>query len=170
MRKLKTLLLALTLFVGGLSMAGAQSKVAHVNTQELLKTFPEYLNAQASAKKVGESMAKTAETQYNDMLKSLQDTAKKFREEAATQTDAVNKSRQKELADMEKSVVDFQQQSQYNIEKAQFEKLQPVQKKVMDAVNKVAATLGYDYVLDRAGLVVANGKDITAEVKKQLGY
>ena len=39
----------------------------------------------------------------------------------------------------------------------------------MDAINKVATTLGYDYVLDVASLVVANGTDITAEVKKELG-
>ena len=170
MRKLKTLLLALTLVVGGISLAGAQSKVAHVDSQELLKTFPEYARAQEAAKKVGEDMAKTAEVQYNDMLKTLQETAAKYQNEANTQTDAVNKSRVEEVEKMRNSLAEFQAQSQFNIEKAQFEKLQPVQKKVMDAVNKVATTLGYDYVLDKASLVVAKGKDITPDVKKQLGY
>ena len=41
MKRMKTLLLALTLFVGGISLASAQSKVAHVDTQELLKTNEE---------------------------------------------------------------------------------------------------------------------------------
>ena len=45
----------------------------------------------------------------------------------------------------------------------------PVRNKMMEAINKVANTLGYDYVLDVASLVVANGPDITAEVKKELG-
>ena len=35
MKRLKTLLLAITLFVGGFTIANAQSKVAHVNTQEI---------------------------------------------------------------------------------------------------------------------------------------
>lgn len=166
---MKTLLLALTL-VGGISLSGAQSKVAHVDTQEILKTFPEYLSTAAAAEQLGKDMNKTNGAQYNDMLKTLQDTAKRFQNEASTQTDAENKNRQKQLKEMEDSLIEFQQQSQYNVEKAQFEKLQPVQLKIRTAIDKVATTLGYDYVLDRAGLIVAKGKDITAEVKKELGY
>ena len=167
---MKTLLLALTLFVGGISLSGAQSKVAHVDSQEILKTFPEYLSTAAAAEQLGKDMNKTNGAQYNDMLKTLQDTAKRFQSEASTQTDAENKNRQKQLKEMEDSLIEFQQQSQYNVEKAQFEKLQPVQLKIRTAIDKVATTLGYDYVLDRAGLIVAKGKDITAEVKKELGY
>ncbi len=170
MKRMKTLLLALTLFVGGISLASAQSKVAHVDTQELLKTYPEFLSAQASAKTLGDSMKKTDSLQYVDMLKTLQNTAKRFQNEANTQSVAENKNRQKQLKEMEDSLLEFQSRSQYNIEKAQFEKLQPVQLKIRTAIEKVAGTLGYDYVLDRAGLIVAKGKDITSEVKKELGY
>ncbi|SHG67511.1 periplasmic chaperone for outer membrane proteins Skp [Winogradskyella jejuensis] len=170
MRRLKTLLLAITLFVGGISMANAQAKVAHVNTQEILKTFPEYLAAQEQAKKIGESMRATDEKQFNDMVKTLEETAARYQKEAPTQTDQKNDERIKEVEKMRNSIAEFQQTSQYNREKAQFEKMAPSQKKVMEAINKVANTLGYEYVLDRAALVVANGKDITAEVKKELGY
>jgi len=170
MKRLQTLLLAFTLFVGGTSLASAQSKVAHFDSQEILKTFPAYIAAQDAAKKVGQDMAKTADAQYNDMLKTLQNTATKYQNEAGTQTEDENKRRKEELDKMQVSLAEFQQQSQYNIEKAQFEKLQPVQKQVRDAVNKVAKTLGYDYVFDLSALIVANGKDITAEVKKELGY
>ena len=75
-----------------------------------------------------------------------------------------------EVEKMRSSIAEFQQQSQAKIQQAQIEKMQPIQKKVMDAINKVANTLGYQYVFDRASLVVANGIDITAEVKKELGY
>lgn len=167
---MKTLLLALTLFVGGISMVGAQSKVAHVNTQEILKTFPEYLSTAAQAEALGAKMKKTDSLQYVDMLNTLKNTATRFQNEANTKTEAENKNRQKQLKEMEESLLDFQSRSQYGIEKAQFEKLQPVQLKIRTAIEKVAATLGYDYVLDRAGLIVAKGKDITAEVKKELGY
>ena len=130
MKRMKTLLLALTLFVGGISLSGAQSKVAHVDTQEILKTFPEYLNIASEAEQLGKDMNKTNGAQYNDMLKTLQDTAKRFQSEAATQTDAENTNRQKQLKEMENSLLEFQQQSQYNVEKAQFEKMKPVQLKI----------------------------------------
>lgn len=170
MKKLQTLLLAFTLFVGGKSLATAQAKVAHVNTAEILKTYPAYTAAQAQAKTIGENMTKTAETQYNDMIKNFEATAKKYQDESATQTDAVNQSRVKEVEKMRESIAQFQQQTQANIQKAQFEKMKPVEDTVMAAINKVANTLGYQYVIDRQALVVANGTDITAEVKKELGY
>lgn len=170
MKRLKTLLLALILFVGGTSLATAQAKVAHVNTQEILATFPEYLAGQEQAKKLAESMVKTDEVQFNDMVKALEDTAARYQKEASTQTKEVNDKRVQEVEQMRTSIAEFQQQSQTKIQQAQLQKMQPIQKKVMDAINKVATTLGYEYVLDRASLIVANGTDITAEVKKQLGY
>ncbi|MBT8245013.1 MAG: OmpH family outer membrane protein [Winogradskyella sp.] len=170
MKRLKTLLLAIILFVGGTSLATAQAKVAHVNTQEILGTFSEFLTAQEQAKKLGESMRKTDEVQFNDMVKSLEETAARYQQEAGTQTKEVNDRRVQEVEQMRASIAEFQQQSQTKIQQAQMEKMQPIQKKVMDAINKVATTLGFQYVLDRASLVVANGTDITAEVKKELGY
>ena len=170
MKQFKTLLLALILIVGGTSLATAQAKVAHVNTQEILATFPEYLAGQEQAKKLAESMVKTDEVQFNDMVKALEDTAARYQQEAGTQTKEVNDKRVQEVEKMRSSIAEFQQQSQAKIQQAQIEKMQPIQKKVMDAINKVANTLGYQYVFDRASLVVANGIDITAEVKKELGY
>lgn len=170
MKQLQTLLLAVTLLFAGTSITSAQAKVAHVNTQELLKTYPAYINAQASAKTAGEAVAKAAEKQYTDMVKAYQDKTKQYNAEANTQTDAVNKSRQQEVLQMQEGIATYERQIQQDVQKAQFEKVSPVQEKVMKAIDKVATTLGFKYVLDRASLVVANGTDITAEVKKELGY
>ena len=170
MKQLQTLLLAVTLLFAGTTVVSAQSKVAHVNTQEILKTYPAYANAQASAKTAGESVAKAAESQYTSMVKEYQDKAKKYNAEANTQTEAVNKARQKEVLQMQEGIATYERQIQQDVQKAQFEKIKPIEEKVMKAIDKVASTLGFQYVLDKQALVVAKGTDITAEVKKELGY
>ena len=107
------------------------------------------------------------------MVKLYEETAKKYQNEAGTQTDAINQSRGKELQQMQAAIYEqeqlLQQNIQTSVQKAQYEAMLPVRNKMMEAINKVANTLGYDYVLDVASLVVANGPDITAEVKKELG-
>lgn len=56
MKHLKTTLLAIALFIGSISFINAQSKVAHINTQELIVAMPEYKLAQAEIEKFGKSL------------------------------------------------------------------------------------------------------------------
>ena len=51
--------------------------------------------------------------------------------------------------------------------------LKPIYEKAKTAIEAVAATQGFDYVLDAMngqGVLFANGKDLLADVKKQLGF
>ena len=45
MKQFKTLFIALALTLGATTFANAQSKVAHIATQELVETMPAYNNA-----------------------------------------------------------------------------------------------------------------------------
>ena len=47
MKQLKTLLLAAVICIGTVSFSNAQSKVAHINTEDLISVMPEYKAAQA---------------------------------------------------------------------------------------------------------------------------
>lgn len=170
MKNFKTLLLAATLFIGGISMANAQSKVAHIDTQDLTNTYPAYLAAKAEAQKIAETLTAADEITFNDMVANLEQTTIKFQKEAPTQTKAVNDDRVKQVEKMRASIAEFQQSSQQKIIEAQSKKMAPVGQKIKTAIDKVAKTLGFDYVIDKSALVVYNGKDITAEVKKELGY
>ena len=55
MKQFKTLLLAAALFIGGASFMQAQSKIAHINTQELIQAMPEMAAAQAEMEKLGKT-------------------------------------------------------------------------------------------------------------------
>ncbi len=47
MKQLKTILFAAALILGSVSFTQAQSKVAHINTNELITAMPEMKSAQA---------------------------------------------------------------------------------------------------------------------------
>ena len=74
---------------------------------------------------------------------------------------------------MQRSIREYQAQAQEDLQKKQFELLKPISEKVKAAIVKVAKALGYDYVLESTptnGIVLmAEGKDLLADVKKELG-
>ena len=59
--------------------------------------------------------------------------------------------------------------AQKDLGEKEAELFKPIQEAAMKAINEVAKAKGYEYVLDRATLIVANGTDILADVKAQMG-
>ena len=168
MKQLKTLLFAIAL-IFGMSFMSAQSKVAHINTQELVEAMP----AMQSAKAELEKLAKTYETEIQTMATELQNKVKQYDAEASTKTDEENTTRMQEVAGMEQSIRQYQAQAQQDLAKKEAELLEPILTKAKDAVVKVAKAQGFDYVLDSTagqGVILADGKDLLADVKKELGF
>ena len=52
MKHFKTLLFAAILFIGATTFTNAQTKVAHINTTELVAAMPEMKTAQAEIRKL----------------------------------------------------------------------------------------------------------------------
>ncbi len=165
MKHLKSLLFATALFIGATSFMTAQSKIAHIDTQELIKAMPEYKLAEAEIEKLG----KTYQAQIQDSYKEIEDKKKLYGAEANAQTDETNLERMKEVEGMQQSLAQFQQNAQLDIQKKEIEKLKPITEKAKAAIEKVAAAQGFDYVLEKSGLIVAQGKDLMADVKAELG-
>jgi len=169
MKHLKTLLLAAALIIGSTSFMNAQSKVAHINTQELIEAMP----AMKSAKAELEKLAKTYETDIQTMLTELQNKGKQYDAEASTKTDEENQKRLVEVQGMEQSIRQYQAQAQQDLAKKEADLLKPIYEKAKAAIKKVAAAQGFDYVLDSMqgqGVLVASGTDLMAAVKAELGF
>ena len=66
MKKFKFLFVAIVMFVGATTVATAQSKIAHVNTQELVEAMPEMKAAQSQLEK----LQKTYDTEIKAMAKN----------------------------------------------------------------------------------------------------
>ena len=74
---------------------------------------------------------------------------------------------------MEQSIRQYQAQAQQDLAKKEAELLEPILTQAKDAVVKVAKAQGFDYVLDSTagqGVILADGKDLLADVKKELGF
>ena len=124
-RKIRNWVLTAAFVLGGTTIAMAQAKIAHIDSQKLLKEMPEMKTAQAQLQKLEQS--------YTN--------------------------------DIQASVKEYQKKSQALIE--------PIMEKAKKAVQKVAKTQGYQYVLDSAagaGVIVSDGKDLFNDVKKELGF
>lgn len=167
MKQFKTILLATALCLGTISFTQAQSKIAHINTSELIQAMPEMKAAQTQI----ETLGKTYQTDMQAMMTELQNKSKQYGAEEATKTQEENAKRVQELGAMEQNIRQFQGQAQQDMQKKELELLQPITKKAKDAILKVGKAQGFDYVLDSSqGMVIlSDGKDLLADVKKELG-
>ncbi|MGB0395264.1 MAG: OmpH family outer membrane protein [Flavobacteriaceae bacterium] len=152
-----------------LSMVNAQAKVAHIEVQKLISEMPEVIAAQKELKKLEETYTADMETTY----KEFQTKAQTYAADAANQTEITNQSRQKELEGMQKNIQEYQQTVSQDLQKKSVDMMKPLIDKAKAAIDKVASNLGYEYVLDSSAggsVIIAKGKDIMAEVKKELGF
>ena len=127
---------------------------------------PPVLEAQNQLKKLSDTY--TAE--YKTMVDEYQAKLKKYDGESTTVTDAVNQTRQQEVQDMAKRISDYQETAQKDLQKKEADLMKPITEKVKASIQKVGKAKGYQYVLNAADLLLADGPDLTADVKKDLGF
>lgn len=166
MKQIKTLLIAAVFILGANQTINAQAKVAHVDTNEIMSKMPAMLEAQKQLQQVG----KTYEDAFNVMVTEYQAKLKKYDSEAATAGDKVNQERATEVQDMQKRISDSRESSQKDLETKQNDLTKPLIEKVRASIQKVAKAKGFQYVFNKEGLIVADGPDLTADVKKDLGF
>lgn len=169
MKNVKKIAVALMLFVAATSFVNAQSKVAHIDVTQLLADMPEMKAAEAELKKLSE----TYQADIQASMTELRNKFTQYQNEAPSKTKEENDKRAVELQGMEKTVGEFQQNAQQEIQQKQAELFAPISERAKAAIEKVAAAQGFDYVIDAqpgGGLIVARGKDLLADVKKELGF
>ena len=165
MKQLKTLLLVAVLSFG-INQANAQAKIAHVNVEELMTKMPAVLDATKQLEKI----SKTYETEFTTMRNELQTRLQKYSAEAETVSEIMNKERQKEVEDMEKRIQDYGQNAQTELQKKRGDLMKPIQDRVKASIEKVGRAKGFQYVADAASFIYSDGTDLTADVKKDLGF
>jgi outer membrane protein len=165
-KEFKILVVAAFLFVAGNQKIHAQAKVAHVDVSELMAKMPAMLDAQKQLEK----LSGTYDGEYKTMVDEYQNKLKKYEQEATTVTDAVNETRSKEVQDMQKRIVDYRDNAQKELQQKEADIVKPIMEKVKASIQKVGKAKGYQYVLNSEGLLLTDGPNITADVKKDLGF
>ena len=149
-------------------IAAFAQKFGHVNAQEIMQAMPETTKAQAEI----EALAK----QYDEDLKSMQAEIQKKAEEVeklpANTPANIKERRQKDVEEMFQKYQQIASDNQQALNKAQQEKLQPIQKKLIDAITAVGQEGGYVYIMQIGTALYTSSTlstDVTAQVKKKLG-
>ena len=145
-------------------------KFGHVKFAEILAVMPEYTKAQTDIQ--------AQQKQYEDEMKRASDElTKKFTEyqqEQANLPKNIQERRQKELQELNEKGMQFQADAQQQLQKAYAEMMEPIYKKIDDAIKAVGQEGGYVYIFDlnRTDIPFVNeslSTDVTPAVKGKLG-
>jgi outer membrane protein len=168
MKKLfKVALVAVGMLFAG-NFANAQTKIGHINFNQLIDLMPETKTVTAQM----QAYQKTFIDQLTTMNNEYQTKGQDFQSKSATMTDAVRAAKGAELQDIQKRMTDFQNSAQQQVEAKKNELGKPLFDKATAAVNTVAKEKGYAYVLDSSQislLVSPDADDLMAPVKLKLG-
>jgi outer membrane protein len=154
------------------ALFGAAQKYAVVDTRYILDKMPEYREAQQQL----DVMAATWQKQIDSMQSSLDRLYREFDAEQVMLTAELKKRKEDQLFNKEKELRDLQRK-RFGFEGDLFRKRQelvkPVQDKVYNTIQKLAASRGYDFVLDKSEgitIIFADPKlDKSEEALRELG-
>lgn len=145
------------LFIMAFGWSSAQSKYAHMNSQEVLAAMPEYKSAVAAL----ESYKAEAYGELQLMGEEFELALAKFQELIPTRSPMLNQFEQDKLKKKEEALMEREQSIQQELDAYSRELNQPILAKFQLAVQNVATREKYDYVFDISMLMVHNGPDIT---------
>ena len=168
---MKKLVLALGFVIMSCVAVMAQ-KYAIIDTRYILDKMPEYKTAQKQLDDIAADWQKDIDTKQTDLDKMYKD----FEAEQVMLSDELKKKREDQLFMKEKELRDLQRKRfgfEGDLFKKRQELIKPIQDKVFNAVQKMAVTRGYDFVLDKSEgitIIFADPKlDRSEDVLKDLG-
>ena len=145
-------------------------KFGHIKTQEILVAMPDYIKAQTDIQ--------TMQKQYEDEIKRASDELTKkftaYQEEQANLPKNIQERRQKELQELNQKGMQMQQDAQLELERSWMSMLEPIAKKIDDAIKAVGQEGGYVYIFDLNATQIpfvneTLSTDVTGAVKAKLG-
>ena len=155
-----------------LSLSVSAQRIAIVDINEVLGSFPDYQTAEKQIDKAAAEWRQEIAQEY-DQIKAMYN---KYQAEQVLLNEDQKTQRENEIMAAETSVRETQKK-RFGPEGDLFNKRQemvsPIQDKVYSAIEDFAADRGYDLIFDKGGaaglLFVTEEYDKTEDVKKRLG-
>lgn len=148
------------------SPTASPKKLGYLNSQELLSAMPEY-------KKVNEDLEafyKQLEAEFAELGQEYQSKMKDYDAKVKTLSESMKEVKQKEIMALQKSLEEFRESSQEKLSKKEAELVNPLLKKIQDAIDAVGKDNDFDYIYNESALLYAkDSEDITPLVKAKLG-
>lgn len=145
----------------------AQQKIAVVHVQEIMMAMPETQDAQKRLQELGTKYSQESQKMQQEYANKVD----AFTKEQQKLSEAIRQSRQQEIIDMQNRIQQSMQVMQQDLQKQEEALFAPIQKKVMEAIQKVGNAESCTYVLE-ANAFIFLGKDaidLTAKVRTALG-
>ena len=141
----------LTFVVGVLmlTLSASAQRYAIIDTKYILDKMPDYKTADTKLQQVSEQWQKDIDAKQADLDKMYKD----YDAEQYMLSDELKKKREDELFNKEKEVRDLQKKRfgyQGDLFNERQKLVKPIQDKVYNAVQKIAAARGYDFILDKS--------------------
>ncbi|MFN8239879.1 MAG: OmpH family outer membrane protein [Bacteroidales bacterium] len=138
--------LAVIMIFLGHSVEAQNMKFGHINSDELIRSMPEYDSAMAKLERARKEIVSTLEimqVEFNNKYEAYNKDVKNF-------TDLVRQTKEQELADLQNRIQEFQQNGQAKLQEEQTNLTQPIFTKVDKAIKDVGKEGGFIYVFDVA--------------------
>lgn len=155
-------LVLIALVVMGAGLASAQSKIAHLNSQEIMEAMPSYKEAVNKLQNFEKEGYTELQTMKSDFDAAVQVYSQKV--QSGSLSPVLQQIEEEKLGKKEQALMDRQQSLQSEMQTYSQELNAPILDKVEKAVKLVSDRNKYDYVFDVSTLMVHNGPDITKEV------
>lgn len=165
----KNFYLILCFFLILVESVNSQTKVAHVDTYELITNMPEMLAVQEELN----SYSKEKEAEIRLMEAEIRSISDKYSDDAMNVSQEENEKRQKEIQVMQENIRLFTNQIVKELQEKERSLTEPILEKVISVIKEVGKENGYDYVLDSSknqGVILADGDDLMEKVKIKLGF
>lgn len=163
---LKKIVLAIMLALPMLS--GAQTiKIGLVDTNTILTSLPDTKTAQDKIN----ALSKDFQDQDSKFMAALQKKMEDFQNLPETTPQATKEALAKEIQADQQKILEFEQNAQSEMQKAQEREMAPVINKVRDAIQAVGREGNYTVVQELGAVLYygAPAEDITPAVKAKLG-
>ena len=162
----KFLALVMVLFA---TQSFAQTKLGHINMQELINLMPERDSAVIKLENYAKELDETMQGMQQEFNTKLQT----YQQKNATWTAAILEAKTKELQEMQERLQMFQQNAQQEMGQLQQTLYAPIFDKANKALEKVGTEGGFSYIFDlSAGVIIFKGEssiDVLPQTKAELG-
>ena len=165
-------IISILFFIGLLSSPlSAQLKIGYIDSDTIMDNLPDVQDARQKL----DAMIRDWQTELRNLEAEHKKKKDDFDKRNLVMTDQTRNEAEKELADLERSISDFRDKKfgpKGELFQKQDELMKPLQNKIFNVIQEIAAEEDFDYVFDRSGdiifLYAKPEYDLTAKVLEQL--
>ncbi len=147
-------------------VANAQ-KLGYVNYQEIIEQMPEVKVVSAQL----DTLTKQYENEFLKMRQEYENKIKEYQANVETMPESIKEVRASEIGELQQRIEMFQQTAQTDLQNKQRTLMEPVLKKLKEAIEAVGKANNYTYIFDASAMLYTapDADDVKPLVKAQLG-